>query len=87
MEQRIIQITSEKGPAECERTDRLEATLIESIRKFKEGDKVMVVNPPALKYLQFLHPLMRPLIIEHWEVIKSLDIVLNKIRCEIGLNN
>ncbi len=29
---------------------------------------------PDIKYLRFLHPLLRPYIIENWEVIKTLDV-------------
>ena len=29
---------------------------------------------PNIKYLRFLHPLVRPLVIEHWEVIKNLKV-------------
>ena len=29
---------------------------------------------PDIKYLRFLHPLLRPYIIENWETIKTLDV-------------
>jgi hypothetical protein len=29
---------------------------------------------PDIKYLRFLHPLLRPYIIQNWETIKTLDV-------------
>jgi hypothetical protein len=29
---------------------------------------------PDIKYLRFLHPLLKPYIIENWETIKTLDV-------------
>lgn len=33
-----------------------------------------LLTTPNIKYLRFLHPLLRPYIIEHWNVIKNLKI-------------
>jgi hypothetical protein len=33
-----------------------------------------LVSVPDIKYLRFLHPLLRPYIIEHWPVIKEMEI-------------
>ena len=29
---------------------------------------------PKLKYLRFLHPLLRPIIVNNWDVIKNLEV-------------
>ena len=29
---------------------------------------------PNIKYLRFLHPLLRPYVIKNWEIIKNLDV-------------
>ena len=31
-------------------------------------------SEPNIKYLRFLHPLLRPFIIENWKIIKTLDV-------------
>jgi hypothetical protein len=31
-------------------------------------------SEPDIKYLRFLHPLLRPYVIENWQTIKTLDI-------------
>ena len=33
-----------------------------------------LLNPPNIKYLRFLHPLLRPYIVKNWETIKNLSI-------------
>lgn len=33
-----------------------------------------LVSSPNIKYLRFLHPLLRPFIVENWEYVKNLEI-------------
>ena len=33
-----------------------------------------VIEEPKLKYLRFLHPLLRPIIINNWDIIKDMEI-------------
>lgn len=36
---------------------------------------VELLSTPDIKYLRFLHPLLRPYIIENWDAIKKLRVV------------
>lgn len=54
------------------------ASLEEMSRWEKFPNSQELLSKPAKKYLRFLHPLLRPLIIDNWESIKTLPI--NKSR-------
>jgi hypothetical protein len=41
-------------------------------RYLKDGKGLM--KPPQLKHLYFLHPLLRPFVIDHWDVIRKLPL-------------
>jgi hypothetical protein len=32
-------------------------------------------SPPDIRYLRFLHPILRPYIIKNWKIIKTLKII------------
>lgn len=36
--------------------------------------KEQLFSTPDIKYLRFLHPILRPYIIENWNIIKSMKI-------------
>lgn len=33
-----------------------------------------ISSEPDIKYLRFLHPILRPHIIENWEIIKNMEV-------------
>lgn len=49
-----------------------------SLREIKEWEStpntIQLLAIPHIKYLRFLHPLLRPFIIDNWETIKTLKI-------------
>lgn len=42
--------------------------------KIWEKDINIIFETPSLKYLRFLHPNLRPFIIDNWDLIKKLKI-------------
>lgn len=50
------------------------ASISETIRWETEPTQDELHNIPDLKYLRFLHPILRPFIIENWDFIKSMEI-------------
>jgi hypothetical protein len=48
------------------------ASLEEIERWEKNPTNDELISPPDIKYLRFLHVLLRPYIIENWEIIKTL---------------
>ena len=55
--------------------EQIEPASIEEIDRWETSptpDELFL--KPDIKYLRFLHPLLRPYIIENWELIKTLDV-------------
>lgn len=50
------------------------ASLEEIVRWETNPTKEEIMSIPDVKYLRFLHPLLRPIIIEHWGVIKNMKV-------------
>lgn len=50
------------------------ASLSEMERWENEPTKDELINTPDIKYLRFLHPILRPIIVEHWEKIKTFKV-------------
>ncbi len=48
---------------------------LEEINKFERYPNIQeLLSKPDTKYLRFLHPILRPFIIEHWDIIKTLKL-------------
>ncbi len=50
------------------------ASLDEITRWETKPTQEELFSTPDIKYLRFLHPLLRPYIIEHWLMIKNLEL-------------
>lgn len=48
---------------------------LEEIEKWENNPNIVeLFTIPDVKYLRFLHPLLRPYIINNWAIIKNMDI-------------
>jgi hypothetical protein len=55
----------------------------EEVQHWRETPTLVeVFKSPDIKYLNFLHPLVRPVVINNWPAIKALDVSEND-NCEI----
>ena len=50
------------------------ASLTEINRWENNPTKKELSSEPDIKYLRFLHPILRSYVIEHWQTIKRLDV-------------
>lgn len=50
------------------------ASLTEINRWETNPTREELISTPNVKYLRFLHPLLRSYIVENWEIIKNMDI-------------
>ena len=51
------------------------ASLKDTTRWENNPTREELISTPDIKYLRFLHPVLRPFIINNWEVIKTLDVL------------
>ena len=55
--------------------EQIEPASLEEIKRWEEmPTKEELFSIPDIKYLRFLHTLLRPFIIENWNYIKTLEI-------------
>lgn len=46
---------------------------LEEMERWEKAPEVdEIISEPDIKYLRFLHPLLRPYIVQHWDIIKTL---------------
>ena len=55
--------------------EQIEPASLSEISRWETNPTVEeLFSEPNIKYLRFLHPLLRPYVIENWQTIKTLDI-------------
>lgn len=55
--------------------DKISPASLEEIKRWETNPTIdEYFGTPDIKYLRFLHVLLRPLIIEHWDKIKEMEI-------------
>ena len=55
--------------------EKIKPASLEEIKRWEENPTLEeMFSVPEIKYLRFLHPLLRPLVIKDWEVIKNLKV-------------
>jgi hypothetical protein len=53
--------------------EKIKPASLEEIERWEsEPTKEELMATPDIKYLRFLHPVLRPYIIENWDIIKKL---------------
>lgn len=55
--------------------EQIEPASLEEINRWENAPTIEeLYSVPDIKYLRFLHPLLRLYVIEHWQTIKALEI-------------
>jgi hypothetical protein len=55
--------------------EQIEPASLEEINRWENTPTaVELSSEPNIKYLRFLHPLLRPYVIKNWQTIKLLDV-------------
>lgn len=55
--------------------NKIKPASLEEIKRWEENPTAEeLISVPDVKYLRFLHTLLRPYIIKHWDVIENLKV-------------
>lgn len=55
--------------------NKIKPASLEEIKRWEETPtEEELLSTPDVKYLRFLHTLLRPYIIKHWDIIKNLKV-------------
>ena len=55
--------------------EQIEPASLEEMHRWENNPTIEeLFSKPDIKYLRFLHPLLRPYIIKNWDVIKTLEV-------------
>lgn len=56
-------------------TEQIEPASLDEVSRWEDNPTTEeLFSEPDIKYLRFLHPLLRPFIIRNWQIIKTMDI-------------